>query len=174
MLQFILKLFQPVIRKGNKQLDALVGGLRVADFVRLQRGQIILLLRLRWNGKESRRNREQAQTERSKSIHGDTPFPVAGLLAAGFFSFGWRGNNKSSSSSSMAARSRRTISKGGRYSSGATTRTSSTSRSALCTWICNCLNPLVWCSASRWSLFSASTAARALSRYFSITNPIVL
>src|ERR1700687_2855497 len=43
VLQFVLKLLQSIVGKAQEELDALVGRLRVADFVGLQGRQVVLL-----------------------------------------------------------------------------------------------------------------------------------
>ncbi len=47
MLQFVLKLLQAIVGERDEQLEAVVRGLRVADFVGLHWREIVLLFELR-------------------------------------------------------------------------------------------------------------------------------
>lgn len=62
MIEFVLKFCEAIVRKRKEKRDALVGCLRVADFVRLDLGKIVLLRRHgsanATNGKQSARTRE--------------------------------------------------------------------------------------------------------------------
>src|ERR1700739_4960226 len=127
MIQLILEFLQPVVRETQEQLDALVGGFRVADFVRFHGGQVVLLRnrpprRCPGNNENKTKHANQWRCE----SHGC--FSAGGGVFAGFA--GCPGKSSLIISSSMAIRSPRTIGTGGLYSSGAISIDSSTSRMA--------------------------------------------
>src|SRR2546421_7279022 len=147
MLQFILKFLQAVFGETQEQPDALVGVLRVADLVRFH-GREVVLLPATARGERHRREHRHRQNHINAQAHGHISGEVGGTAAVGFsggllgaepldfFSSGFtpsvrRGKSNCSSSSSMDARSLRTNSSGGRYSEGAMTNISSSSRIAL-------------------------------------------
>src|SRR5713226_8639692 len=128
MIQLILKFLQAVVRETQKQLDALVGGLRVANLVRFHGGQVVLL---RNRPPERCHGRNEHKTECPHKTHCDSHgcFPAGEDVFAGFA--GCPGKSSLIISSSMAIRSPRTICSGGLYSSAAISSDSSTSRMAL-------------------------------------------
>src|SRR5208283_193703 len=128
--QLILKFCQPVFRKSQKQLDPVVGRLRIADLVSLNRRQVILLRPLRTHrgrahqtANASRRNQQQSPNPLSP-VHGFASTAGGGAFTGSFVR---RGNSKLINASSVSIKSFRTSSSGGLTSSGATNSVSETS-----------------------------------------------
>src|SRR5256885_6911066 len=126
MLQFVLEFLQAILGKHQKQFYTFVDRLRIANFVRFERREIVLLLRCFGANKRGRDPQAENQEEKKR------PFEVHGCFSAGgaapCCSTGRWGKSSFRSSSSALIRSRRTIWSGGLYPSGDTSSVSSTSR----------------------------------------------
>src|SRR5216683_3022405 len=110
MLQFELEFLQAILGEREKEPDALVGVvLRVANLVRFDRREVVLLLRRR-GAREMRRGQHQATQEKKWYFAFHGCFSAGGV--PGWCSAGRRGKSIFSSSSSMPIRSWRTISRG--------------------------------------------------------------
>src|SRR4051794_21019105 len=66
MLKLVLKFLQAIVGEGKKELDAIVGGLGVTDFVRFQGGEIVFLLSLR--GATVRRAERAGQSDSDNTV----------------------------------------------------------------------------------------------------------
>src|SRR6267142_2803190 len=175
MIQLILEFCQTVFRKYQEQFDSLVGRFGIADFPRLNGRKVILVRALR--GRAFRRQAAHAQNheqderrKRKSSLHGFAS-PAGGTFSGSLLR---RGNSRWIKASSVSIKSLRTISNGGRTSSGATSSVSSTSRIPCRTSNSSCLYPLECRSASGSCFFRSSNACRTLSRYFSKISPTAM
>src|SRR5712692_2462204 len=111
MVQLILKFLQAILGEREKEPDALVGVvLRIANLVRFDRREIVLLLR-HPGARERRPGQHDGTQEKKRYFEFHGCFSAGG--AAACCSTGRRGKSIFSSSSFMPIRSRRTIWSGG-------------------------------------------------------------
>src|SRR6266446_3291923 len=126
MLQFVLEFLQAILGKGEKEPDAFISVLlRIANLVRFDGSEIVLLRRCR-RAQERHRDEDEGTQEktcfefhRRFSVGGVPGFSVGGVPgfsvggAVSRFSKGRRGKSIFNSPSSMPIRSWRTICSGG-------------------------------------------------------------
>src|SRR5436853_6108530 len=145
MLQLVLELLQAVLGEDEKKPHTLVGVvLRIANLVRFDGSEIVLLRRRR--GAHRWRHGQDERTQKEKPDLGFHGCFSGGGAGAGFsaggaascFSRGRRGKRLFSNSSSMPIKSWRTIWSGGLKPSGDTRIVSSSSRIPLRKCISNC------------------------------------
>src|SRR6266481_4158804 len=110
MLQFVLEFLQAILGKGEKEPDAFISVLlRIANLVRFDGSEIVLLRRCRRAQERHRDEDEGTQEKTCFEFH--RGFSVGGAVSR--FSKGRRGKSIFNSPSSMPIRSWRTICSGG-------------------------------------------------------------